>query len=308
MRPLLWLLLLWFSLLMTSSPAAAQECTTYVVAAVLDPATGAEIDNLKVEDFVARAGSTPLPVVSAERNFSNRLLVLLETDGAATNDKVEDEISTIANLARQAPEGKPISLGVYAGRAVFTKDFNPNEKERTAEINGVIEEANALGKNVALFDALHEALAQFGPHQPGDTVLLIADPYDDSSRHTADDVEKEYMATGTRLAVMLRQPLSRVSRDFMWSRHDREKATFETLTARTGGSYTIFGAHIFRFPWKGYMLGVQVPQGAHVRGKWKLKLSSSAEVPVRHPKIYYPERLPACSGPTTAATAAAAAK
>lgn len=303
MRPLLW-----FFLLMLSALAAAQECTSYVVVAVLDPATGEEIDKLKVEDFVARAHSTVLPVVSAERNFSNRLLVLLETDGAGANDKIGDEVNTIANLARQAPDGKQISLGVYSGRAVFTKDFNANEKERTAEINGVIEEADTVGKHVAMFDALHEALAQFGPHQPGDTVLLVADPYDDSSHHSADDVEKEYVATGTRLAVMLREPLSRVNRDFMWSRHDREKTTFETLTARTGGSYTIFGAHIFRFPWKGYMLGVQVPRGMHTPAKWKLKLSSTAQVAVRHPKLYYPQLLPACVGPTTATTAATAAK
>lgn len=296
MRPVLWL-----SLLLASSLAVAQECTTYVVAAVLDRTTGEEIDNLKIADFTARSGSTVLPVVSAERNFSNRLLVLLETDGAASNDKLGAEVNTIANLARQAPEGKPVSLGLYAERAVFTKDFNPNEKERTAEINGVIEEANALGERVALFDALHEALTHFGSHQPGDTVLLVADPYDDSSHRSAGEIEKEFVATGTRLAVMLRQPLSRVSRDFMWSRHDREKTTFEQLTARTGGSYTIFGAHLFRFPWKGYMLGVQLPPGVHTRGKWKLKLTGSAPVAGRHPKLYFPERLPACVGPTTAA-------
>ena len=295
MRPLLWL-----SLLLVSSLAAAQECTTYVVVAALDHTTGEEIDNLKVEDFTARTGSTVLPVVSAERNFSNRLLVLVETDGAASNDKIGDEVRTITDLARQAPEGKQISFGIYADRAVFTKGFNSSEKERTADINGVIEEAGSLGKRVALFDALHEALIHFGPHQPGDTVLLVADPYDDNSHHSADDVEKEFLATGTRLAVMLRQPLSNVSRDFMWSKHDREKATFEQLTARTGGSYTIFGAHLFRFPWKGYMLGVQVPQGVRLPRKWKLKLSGSAPVEGRHPRLYYPEQLPACVNPTAA--------
>lgn len=296
MRPVVWL-----SLLLLSSLAAAQECTTYVVVAALDHTTGEEIDNLKVGDFAARTGATLLPVVSAERNFSNRLLVLLETDGAASNDKLDQEVDTISKLARQAPEGKPISFGVYAERALFTRNFSSSEKERTAEINAVMEEANALGKRVALFDALHEALAHFGPHQPGDTVLLVADPYDDNSRHSANDIEKEFLATGTRLAVMLRQPLSRVSRDFMWSRHDREKATFELLTAKTGGSYTIFGAHLFRFPWKGYMLGVQVPQGMHTPRKWKLKLSGSAPVAGRHPKLYYPEQLPACANPASAA-------
>jgi hypothetical protein len=291
----------WLLLLLLASLAAAQECTTYVVVAALDHTTGEEIDNLKVQDFTARSGSTVLPVVSAERNFSNRLLVLLEADGAATNDKVADEVHTITDLARQAPDGKPISFGLYAERAVFTSGFNASEKERTAAINGVIEETSTLGNHVAMFDALHQALAHFGAHQPGDTVLLVADPYDDSSHRSADDIEKEFLAKGTRLAVMLRQPLSNVSRDFMWSKHDREKATFEVLTTKTGGSYTVFGPHLFRFPWKGYMVGVQVPQGIRLPRKWKLKLSNLAPVAGRHPKLYYPEQLPVCFEPTAAA-------
>ncbi len=302
MRPVLW-----FSLFLLSSFAAAQECTSYVVVAALDHTTGEEIENLNIHDFVAKVGSTSLPVVSAERNFSNRLLVLLETDGSSKNDKIGDEVDTITKLAREAPDGKPISFGIYADRAVFTKDFNADEKQRTTEINGVIEEAGDFSnKHVVLFDALHQALAQFGKHQPGDTVLLIADPYDDNSHHTADQVEKEFLTTGTRLAVMLRQPLSRVARDFMWSTHDREKTTFETLTARTGGSYTIFGPHLFRFPWKGYMIGVQVPQGVRTPHKWKLKLSPEAAVAGRHAKLYYPQELPACTPLATGTTTTAA--
>jgi len=290
----------WLSLFLASSLAAAQECTTYVVVAAIDHTTGEEIDNLKLDDFVAKAGNIVLPIISADRNFSNRLLVLVEADGAQSNDKIGDVVDTITQLARQAPDGKPILFGVYADHALFTKDFSSDEKERTAEINGVIEEASDLGQHVSLFDSLHEALARFGAHQPGDTILLIGDPYDDNSHHSADDIEKEFIASGTRLAVMLRQPLSRVSRDFMWSRHDREQATFELLTARTGGSYTIFGPHLFRFPWKGYMVGVRVPRSVHGSRKWKLKLTPTAPIGGHHPKLYYPEQLPACVNPTTA--------
>ena len=55
-----------------------------------------------------------------------------------------------------------------------------------------------------LWDALHQALALFGPHQPGDTILLVGDPYDDASHHTAGDIEKEFIARGTRLFMMRR--------------------------------------------------------------------------------------------------------
>lgn len=294
--------LLWLPLLFAASFAAAQECTTYVVVAVLDHVTGDEIDNLQLQDFTARTGHTFLPIRSAERKFTNRLMVLMETDGTANNEKLGDEVDIVTKLARQAPDGKPVSFGVYAQRAVFTKSFNPDERDRTAEINGVVEEANDLGKRVALFDALHEAIGRFGQHQPGDTVLLVADPYDDISRHSAEDIEKEFLKTGTRFSVMLRSPLSRVSRDFMWSRHEMEKSTFEQLTAKTGGAYTIFAADLFRFPWKGYMLAIEVPEGHHAPIKWKLMLRDDAPVAHRHPKLYYPEVLPPCGAPATVPT------
>jgi hypothetical protein len=292
---------LWVSLVLISSLAGAQECVTYIVVPVVDHTTGQEIENLKMTDFTARAGHLTLPVVSAERKFSNRLLVLLETDGIASNEKLDYEVKTMTQMARQAPDGKPVAFGIYADHAVFTKDFSSDEKQRAAEISSVIEQSQELGNHVALYDALHDALQRFGAHQPGDTILLIGDPYDDNSHRSADDLEKEFLRSGTRLAVMLRQPFSRVSRDFMWSTHDREKQTFDLLTAKTGGSYTVYEEHLFDFPWKGYMLGLQVPNARRLPRHWKLRLSDSAPVAGRHPKLYYPEQLPGCPTRTTAA-------
>lgn len=296
---------LWLCLLFLSPLAVAQECTTYVVVPVIDHETGQEIDNLKLADFRAQSGSMALPVVSAEHKFSNRLLVLLEVDGIQSNEKLDYQVKTITRMAREAEDGKPIAYGIYADRAIFTKHFSSDEKQRTAEINSVIEQSSSLGKHVALYDTLHEALQQFGQHEPGDTILLVGDPFDDASQRSADQLEKEFLHSGTRLAVMLRQPFSAVSRDFMWSNHDREKATFDLLTAKTGGSYTVYEEHLFAFPWKGYMLGVQIPKGRRIPKKWKLKLSDSAPIEGLHPKLYYPEQLPGCA---TQATATAAAK
>jgi len=296
---------LWLSLLLLSSVAVAQECTTYIVVPVIDHETGQEIDNLKLADFSAQSGSMALPVVSAEHKFSNRLLVLLEADGIQSNDKLDYQVKTITKMAREAEDGRPIAYGIYADRAIFTRHFSSDEKERTAEINSVIEQTSAMGKHVALYEALHEALQQFGQHEPGDTILLVGDPFDDASHRSADQLEKEFLRSGTRLAVMLRQPFSRVNRDFMWSNHEREKATFDLLTSKTGGSYTVYEEHLFGFPWKGYMLGVQIPNARRFPKKWKLKLSDSAPIEGRHPKLYYPEQLPGCA---TQATATAAAK
>lgn len=284
----------WFLLGLLSSMAAAQECTTYVVAAALDHTTGEELSDLTNQDFVARIGHTSVPVVSAERDFSNRLLVLVEADGAAEKDNIANIVQTAMRLSREAPQGKPIKFGLYSNRAIFSKSFSPDPKERTTEINDVIEDAGSLGEHVALYDALHEALEQFGPHQPGDTVLLVAEPFDDISKHSISTVEKEFTSSGTRLAIMLRQPLSRISRDFPWKTHQQEKDMFEELTGITGGSYTIFGPHIFRFPWKGYMLGLKLPAGINKPVHWKIDFRDRARVIGRHPKLYVPDQLVPC--------------
>lgn len=290
MRRAVWLYLL-FSL-----AAFGQDCTTYVIVGAFDRTSGDDIDHLKADDFQARMSGRILSVVSAAQNFNSRLLVLMETDGLAKNDKLGDEINLATRIARQAPEGKPVAFGVYAGRAVFTKGFISETEPRARAISDVREEGGSLGKKVALYDSLLHGLELFGPHQPGDTVLLIGDPYDDGSRHSDSDVEKEFLRTGTRFLVVLRQDLSRVSRDFLWNNHEREKEFFSELPARTGGAYTDFNAHFLAtFAWRGYMLGLKVPGNLRQHHKWKLQFRNPTAEEHRKTALYYPAQLPACS-------------
>lgn len=282
------------AVLFFSSLAVCQDCTTYVVVNAYEPRLHIDIQTLKAEDFTARAGNTELPIVSLDREYTSRMLVLLETDGAADNPKIGEVVDTVVRMARQAPEGKPLAFGVYAGRAVFTKGFLTDPEKRTAEINAVFEESESLGKRVALYDSLREGLKLFGEHQPGDTVLLVGTPFDDKSSHSSSDVEKEFLETGTRLLIMLRDPLTDVSRDFLTNSHPIEKRMFTTLTDRTGGAYTDFDPHFFGFSWRGYMMGVKVPEGGHKPTKWHLKLQKMTERAFAHSKLYFPDQLPPC--------------
>lgn len=286
--------LLWLSLLLFSTWAASQECTTFVVVAALDHTTGEELDMLQSRDFRVSIGSRPVEVISATRPFSNRLLILVEADGALNNEKLSETVDMITRFAREAPEGRPIAFGVYSDHPVFTKGFISDPRQRTAAINSVVEEMSSLGKHVALLDTLHQALSLFGRHQAGDTVLLVADPFDDKSKASTSEIEKEFMDSGTRLSVMLRQQMSRVARDFMWSNHEREKRFLENVSSRTGGAYTSFGPHLFRFPWKGYMLGLKLPPDSSHLEKWNIELRKSMEFSRMHPRLYYPERLLPC--------------
>ena len=133
-----------------------------------------KFETLKTDDLEVKIDGKKLPVLSASRDFNNRLLILLETEGSAKNDKLADLVSTVTQQARQAPEGKPVAFGVFAEKASFTKGFSSEPEMRTAAVNEVVEGAPPLGKRVALWDALHQALALFGPHQPGTPSCLSA--------------------------------------------------------------------------------------------------------------------------------------
>ena len=270
---------------------------TYVVVNAFNPKLSIDILTLKPEDLEARMDKIPLEIVSSEQKYISRLMVLVEADGMGNSSEIAEAVDTVTRMSRQAPEGQPVAYGVFAERAVFTKGFFANPAERETAISAVREEATSLGKRVAMYDALHQALQLFGPHQPGDALLLVGFPYDDKSHHSAGDVEKEFLATGTRFMAMLREPLSHVSRDFQYNSHAPEKPMFDELPFETGGAHTSFDAHFFGWGWRGYKLGIKVPDGQRKSksAKWKLQFKGEAASIFRKSHLYFPEHLPPCA-------------
>jgi hypothetical protein len=298
----LWLFVL---LAATARTIAGQECTNTVLVSFYDQLTTSEIETLNTNDIEVRMAGSSLPVLSFSRDFSNRLLILLETDGASKSDKLGDLVIAVTRQARTAPDGKPVAFGIFAQKSVFTKGFFSDPEKRTAAVNDVIEEAGSMGQRVALWDSLHAALQQFGPHQPGDTVLLIGDPYDDISHHKADDVEKEYLTSGTRFFMMRRMHASHVDRDFSWSTHELEKTVLERMTQETGGLLSEYVPSLIRFAWAGYMVTVQLPPGMDKPHKWKVQFRGPAVRMHRKTNFYYPVLLPPCDSRAAATKEAA---
>jgi hypothetical protein len=280
-------------------PAAAQECTSYVVVSAFDRKTGDDIDDLNAGDFQATLGKRDVAVVSATQKFADRLLVLLQTDGTS-NDRIEEVVDLATRMARQAPEGKRLAFGVFVKRSAFTKGFITEQKSRALAISGLREEEPNLGKEVHLYNALHEALKVFGPHQPGDSVLVITDGYDDGSDHSGVDVRDEYVNSGTRLFVALRRTPSRVSGNFTWRSPEPLIHFVQKMSEVTGGLYTMFSARDFGFAWEGYMLGIQAPEGVSPKHhKLKVRLQGAAALEHKRVNLYFPERLPDCTPANT---------
>jgi hypothetical protein len=277
------------------SYAAQPECTRTVLVSFYDQPTKNEIETLKTEDFEVKVDGKKFPVLSSSREFNNRLLILLETQGAARNEHIDDVVTEVTLQARQAPEGKPVAFGIFSERAFFTKGFSTDPNKRTTEIGAVMEEASKLGKRVALWNSLHQAIALFGPHQPGDTILVVTDPYDDMSNHSADSVEKELIASGTRLFMMRRLHASRVDQDFGWKSHEFEKMMIDRMTQETGGLWSEYVPTLVSFAWAGYMLEIKLPPGLDNPRKWKVQFQGEAAHVHKKTNFYYPARFPGCS-------------
>jgi hypothetical protein len=283
------------AVMLLGTVAFCQDCTTSVVVNVFDDRLRADIQTLTAEDFQARMDGKPIEVVNSQQDYNSRLLVLVEVDGAAKSEKLQDRVDAITLMAKEAPEGRPIAFGMYADKTILTEDFITDPKKRARQIDSVVEDARSLGKRVALFDALHQALRLFGQHRPGDTILLVGSPYDDKSDHSLSEVEKELLASGTRLMAMVREGMSRVGRpDFAFNTHEREKSLFLDFAELTGGAHSEFDPQFFGFAWRGYMLDLKMPDGLRKPHKWSLKVRGVKEGFFRHTFIFYPQMLPTC--------------
>jgi hypothetical protein len=166
----------------------------------------------------------------------------------------------------------------------------------------LLKHARLPGKYVSLFDSLHQAIAVFGPHQPGDTILLLTDGHDNQSKRNLNDMKKEFAASGTRLLVVIRPKFTPrgVFRDLQ--QHAREEnLSLKILSSSTGGAYTSYRNHRFlEFAWAGYLLGIQAPATLNKPKEWKVRIRNSNGKIDKNILLYSPWQLTPCAPVTTA--------
>lgn len=293
------------SLIALAAPVVlAQNCTTYVLVDPFNTKTGHGIDGLTAESFQALMGKTSLPVVTATQNFNNRVLLLVEASGSADNKEVAALVRGIAAKARTAPAGRPIAFGAFAEETIISKEFLTDPQKRSSAIDEVLAQAAQLpGKYASLFDSLHQAVAVFGPHQPGDTILLLTDGHDNKSKRNLNDMEKEFAASGTRLLVVIRPIFTPTGVFGDFRQHAKEEnLSLKILSSSTGGAYTGFrNDNFLEFAWAGYLLGIQAPATLDKPKEWKLQIKKSNGKIDKDAFLYSPWKLTPCSPVSTAA-------
>lgn len=294
-----------FSLIvLITSGLFAQTCTTYAIVDPFDGKTNRGIDDLKAADFEARAGGHPLPIVGVTQSLNNRVLVLLQLSNSAEKQEMQNEARKIGDLVRYAPAGRAIAFGVFAEKAVISSDFSTDPQKRAAAIDDVVARAAELaGKTSALYDSLHEAIGVFGPRQPGDTILLMSDGKDITSKRNPGDLEKEFLANGVRLLVVIEAiPTMGAKTTMRGTRFALPTPELKSLSTRTGGAYKYFETGgMLDFAWAGYMLGLQIPNSWDKPKDWQIQVKDSMGKVDKKAMVYAPAKLAPCAIATSTA-------
>jgi hypothetical protein len=293
-----------FYLLLTSS-LFAQTCSTNAVVDPFDARTTQGISGLKLESFEAKAANLTLPIISVKEGFNSRVLVLLQVGNDPEQQAMQTEARRIADIVRNAPAGRPIAFGIFAEKAFISREFATDPKKRAAAVDEILSHVTELrGKTSAVYDTLHEAITAFGPHRPADTILLMGDGVDHSSKRNPSDLEKELLFSGTRLLVVIERDITPMVANTMAGIHVRQVAPgLKFLSSVSGGAFRYTQAGQFLdFASAGYLLEIQIPSTWDKPKEWQVRVKDASGKLNKNVFFYAPLKLAPCG--TTTSTAA----
>ena len=309
--------------LILAAPAIAQDCSRTVAIRVVDRDTGAPVEPLTAETITARMGETTLPISAPTRIRANRIFVLIDESGSMAgavpfsdqNQTLLAVKQTLGSLMGQLPPGVSVKYGLFSEKWVFTHTFISEPGElRKAMAQVTARFGKAPYGHTAIYDTLHEALKRFGAPQTGDSILLLTDGDDNSSKLGAKKLEQEFHAAKARLlTMMVYEP--HVILDVIPEKEEFGRESVQDLVEKTGGSTLAINpkspewahpknnlhiAEMVRRFWNEWVLStdviqVQVPGTLTKEARWTLSLNGEADARLKHAVVIYPTQLAPCA-------------
>lgn len=282
-----------------SSHAAAQQCTTSVLVNAFDARTRTSLRGLRASDFAASVGRDALTVDSVKPVFHNRVLVLLDVSHQPDEAARATLLQNAMDYINAAPQEMPIAFGAFSERAVFTRGFSTDPESLASALQMTTAQAVSLRGNPNLASALREALAMFGQHRDGDTVLLISSGHGHISRTQWSSLAREFSRRNTRLQLLMNAPsVSAADTQSLFSAFtpaDHINPALARLANRTGGVLMGFlNSEWYNVAASGYLLEIREPQSGKLKN-WHLRVRNYDEEFGVTPVLFYPRQLPSCS-------------
>jgi len=293
----------WLTIVLLSSLAVAQQCTTQVPVNAFDSSTRAFLYGLTPADFDAALGHAPLRISSVNPVFRNRVLVLLD----ARHNHDHALLTAMSALVSEAPPGMPVAFGILGVHAAFTGKFITDPDALSSAVDRVMANSNSAGEGIALSAGLTQALDVFGAHQPGDTILLVTSGVVGESTKKMGRLRKEFRRRGTRLQLLMGLLPVESDRpgDFgqlisAWDQTENFSPQLIHLANLTGGALMGFmNSDWLHAASSGYMLSIVMPATTRPHN-WKLRIRDAGnDVPPAD--LFYPDHLVPCSTSMVAA-------
>jgi hypothetical protein len=295
-----------FSLLIIfSSYAAAQRCTTSVLVNAFDARTRESLHGLRASDFAASAGrGDELKIENVRPVFRNRVLVLLDLGGANGNSSAQQTARTAMlqnaiEYINEAPQEMPVAFGAFAEGAVFTSGFSSGPESLSSSMQSIAQRATGLTGNSNLTTALLQALAIFGQHRPGDTILLISNGNRPARKTKWNALAREFARRETRIQLLMNTPATSVTDSASifsaFTSVDLMDASLLKLANGTGGVLMGFmNSEWYNVAASGYLLDIRESQRTKSKN-WHLQVRNYGDEFGVTPVLFYPRQLPACS-------------
>jgi hypothetical protein len=264
----------------------AQECTRTLPITVVNRVTGLPVDYFKTDQLHARAGNLSVPILSVGRLTAGRVLVLVDDSGSM------GYASTLMKnlgptLVRDNPTGSQLAFGFFHGQIVINPRFTADHHELDEVIKQHDLVRTPLG-GTRLFDAIHEGLQLFGQTRFGDTMLVITDGIDSTSKIGRGSLESQLKVSGVRVfSIVLSEN----------NGHQEERDWLAKIANTSGGAvYTVYvaGVNYADAEWRkrtydvllilwektilrGLTITVRAPAETK-KGQWKLEIGGYAVV------------------------------
>jgi hypothetical protein len=291
-------------LVFSSAYAAAQQCTTSVLVNAFDAKTKTSLRGLRASDFSATAGRDPLRVESVRPVFRNRVLVLLDLGGSNGSSSAQQTARTAMlqnaiEYINEAPQEMPVAFGAFAERAVFTSGFSSGPESLSSSMQLMAQRATGLTGNSDLTTALLQALAMFGQHRPGDTILLISNGSGPARKTKWNALAREFSRRETRIQLLMNTPAASVSDSASifsaFTSVDLMDPSLVKLANRTGGVLMGFmNSEWYNVAASGYLLDIRESQRTKSKS-WHLQVRNYGDEFGVEPVLFYPRLLPGCS-------------
>ena len=165
--------------LVTSVAYAQSACTQSVPVSVMEIDTGAVLTELHASDFHITLGGEPVTVVSAERDFGPRSVVLvLDVNRRITSspDNWDSESQVARIILRGIRKKSRISMVAFAKDGMRRIGFNSGQKgifDWLASVDANRGQLDASPKPVGVLDAIQTAVGMLPTGEYGSTIILI---------------------------------------------------------------------------------------------------------------------------------------